>query len=499
MLARPMRTLHTLIAWAALTVGTAFAQDDLEKDEAKLSRTATRMLIQFARTAELNGADPHARDAFRLIIEHYDADHRAAREALGYREVDERWEPPSEKPSWRSTSDSSQRRRVNAAWGRVCKNLAKRHRELGLAAEAVGESEISTRHFELAVHFDPNDRVSHEALGHSEFEGFFGDEEQIGFLERMAAIRARARELLAEEIEIEQLPASRMPAPLRSIGVEMTGARANGFDVWTQSEQEHTDEVARYAARTTAMLQFLMGDDHESLAALRKHALYLSWVAVVRGPAERDAFFDRNPQVLGDQQLTNVKRFTAFRFKDQGGRAELAWGRVEWDFDFIVAHTTQRTLAGFGNTGFGEGLVHTMTWLLVGTMWTRYGALPATESGEKDDLLYDPDGWFGRLRESIRDGKDWPLAQVPRERYERFRPEVRIKSWSFVTWLLARHPDRWTRVLRIFSDEVVPLPEQVIPVLAEALGRDVYEVEAEWREWANGESRIAEASGFAGR
>ena len=133
----------------------------------------------------------------------------------------------------------------------------------------------------------------------------------------------------------------------------------------------------------------------------------------------------------------------------------------------------------------------TMTWLLVGTTRTWYGRLPATASASERELPYDPDVWLDRLREQIDAGTDWPLVQIPRERHERFRPQVRVKSWSFVTWLLARHPDRWADLLRGFPREPVPLPEQIPPVFDDVLGRPLEDVEAEWREWARGDTYVS--------
>ena len=85
--------------------------------------------------------------------------------------------------------------------------------------------------------------------------------------------------------------------------------------------------------------------------------------------------------------------------------------------------------------------------------------------------------------------------QVPRERMDHFRDEVRVKSWSFVLWLLARHPDEWHGLLGELAKENL-LPEQVQDGFGKRFGREIGDVEQEWREWARRDSRIGKAAGL---
>jgi hypothetical protein len=104
------------------------------------------------------------------------------------------------------------------------------------------------------------------------------------------------------------------------------------------------------------------------------------------------------------------------------------------------------------------------------------------------------------LHAEIDQRTDWPLQQIPRERLDNYRPRVRMKAWSFVVWLLARHPDRWATLLRALPspEEVAnPTPEQCTAVIEQVLGRKLPEIEDEWRLWAGGKSPLAKATGHA--
>jgi hypothetical protein len=110
-------------------------------------------------------------------------------------------------------------------------------------------------------------------------------------------------------------------------------------------------------------------------------------------------------------------------------------------------------------------------------------------------LARDPGVWLERLYSEIAAGKDWPLVQVPRERYDNFHESARIKTWSFMLWLVARYPERWPRLLEDVS-KPNQLPEDVAAAFREVLERDVGEIEAQWRKWARSNSRIGKASGL---
>lgn len=140
------------------------------------------------------------------------------------------------------------------------------------------------------------------------------------------------------------------------------------------------------------------------------------------------------------------------------------------DGDRIIAHVTMWGFATLANEGLGQGLVHAMTSLLVGTMHTWFAGEPSTRASLAESLPRDPKAWTQRIEEEVRTRKDCPLVQVPRERLEGFRESVRVKSWSFVLWLLARHPDKWTKPFEALAGDKVMTPEEIGAVFERELG-----------------------------
>jgi hypothetical protein len=85
-------------------------------------------------------------------------------------------------------------------------------------------------------------------------------------------------------------------------------------------------------------------------------------------------------------------------------------------------------------------------------------------------------------------------VQVPRERLSSFREVVRVKSWSFMTWLVARFPDTWHRALQAIESQKNLMPEQIEQLFLQEFGLPLQQLEAEWREWAGGDSALAKAA-----
>lgn len=468
--------------------------------EAGLERQAVKSLLAFARLAEGNKVRSRARAAYELVLE-YDADQRAARTALGFRREKGGWREAAagKKPAWGDEANAAQRQRVTDAWEQVQKQLAGLHRTLGLELQSRGEAAAARRHLERAVSFDPGDVEAHRALGHRERRGFFGTAEQIAFLERLAAIEDKARELGSTDCEAEALPAAAMPEELRRTGLPFHGAKSAHVTVWATSPQQDTVELAQWGERAHRMLQFLLGEraaEHDVPGELAK----MRWFALLHSDEEREAFLKHNQSVF-DIDVSLIADYAGWTIRAQDGRAHVSYGQPLADRDVIVAHVTEHGFAHHCNEGLSEGLVHAMTWLMVGTVHTFYGTLPATYSGRgtrPEDP--DPQRWRALLLEQIDRGTDWPLQQIPRERLHGYREQVRIKAWSFVLWLLARHPDQWPVLLHAFPDarqDAGLSPEDSTAILERVLGRTLPEIEAEWREWAAGTSPLAKASGHA--
>ena len=470
--------LSLLVADLSAQVGA-----DLASSEAKLATTATQALLSFARTAESYRCGSRAQEAYRLVLARYDAANKPARAALD-----------GKGKQWRDDCTDAQRTTVEQAWRIVAKKLAPLHRDLGRALVDAGEVERGMGHLEQCLAYDPVDVKAHEALGHESYGDFHGTAVQIAFLKRLAAIEQKGNDLAAESYAAETLPAEQAPEELVRAKLAVVGAKTRGWRVWTTSPAPETAaSAAQWAERAQDLLDFLLTNG-PLRRRVRIDGRPVAWVGLLRTEAEWDAFFAANPQVLAAQKLTAAPEGASFHFKSSKGDAAVFRHHESIDGDNIIAHVTMLGFAGGANEGLGQGLVHAMTSLLVGTMNTWFGQQPTTRAGRAELLPRDPKAWTERIEEEVRDRKDWPLVQVPRERLESFREAVRVKAWSFVLWLLARHPDAWPKPFEALASDKPRMPEEIAAVFQSELGTSVERLEAEWREWASGDTPIAKAA-----
>lgn len=468
------------------------AQGPTPKTEADLDQQVTGILVGYARSAETSKLPSLARDAYRLIVTHYDRDHRASRAALGQEEFDGEWRqatPRDRLPA--DTGTAAQRKSTLTAWRRVQKRLGKLHKDLGLALRGGGFEERAQYQLRRALAFVPDDVAVHDALGHETFDGFRGSAEQIAFVKRLREIRAKADEIAAMEFELEDLDAARLPKELAASGVPFAGARSKHVAYWVAGDVAEARECALWHERGLHLLQWLFGEDADLRKRLRDEPL--RWVAVLRTSGQRDLLLTHSPATRDGETLERAKLFGGQGFQSGGGRAAWGWHEREHDRDHAVGLITKHGTPWF-NHPLGEGLVHTMTWLLCGSLEASFLQLAATE-GDKEERSRDPAQCLAVLRAGIDNGEDWPLAWIPRERSDNFRHPARYKSWSFVTWLLARHPEEWVWVLADLQEKTLS-EDDVRETVAALLHREFDEIEAEWRDWARAGSPIGKASGL---
>jgi len=480
-------SLPLLVACLAPALRAQNAPPSPAEQEARLNQTAAQGLLAFARTAESNKMSGRAKAAYERVLADYEPDNKAATTALAQKNK-----------TWTDGGTEAQRRATAQAWTVLAKKLAPLHRELGRAFVEASDLERGTKHLERCLGFDPNDVDAHRELGHEEYRGFHGTAEQIAFCKRLEAIHARAKELTTSEFAPAPLADDSMPEELRRAGLPMKGGRSRQWKVWTTSaSNEAAIAMAQWAERGQELLEFLLPSGparRASLVASRP----VSWVAVVRSDDEWKKFFAANPQVLAKKKLTEPPAAGSFYFDSTGGRGVILHVNEPNDADDIVAHVAMWGFAQNHNEGLGQGLTHALTSLLLGTTQTWFGDAPATSTGSQKQMPRDEAAWTTRIRDEIKAGKDWPLAQVARERLSSFREAARVKSWSFVLWLVARFPDRWVRVFEALDSDKLPDLAGIEAIFAKELGCTVEQLEAEWRDWAGGDSPIAKATATGG-
>ena len=355
------------------------------------------------------------------------------------------------------------------------------HRTLGLALVKEGKTEAGHYHLERAISFAPDDRESHEALGHDNIEGYYGTNEQLEFVRRMQAMLKKAKECAGLDFATTALAKTETPKALSASGLLFEGARSKHFEHWVIGSAADARQSLVWAERALVMVRHLLGEQPLTAQALAPDAR--AYLAILRTDKQRDQLLSRSPVTLGEYDVIKAKMFSGVSYQENGKWAELSVCPQGDDQDRVVGHVMMRCAAQRLNPGLAEGLVHALTWMMCGTVKTRYMQLAHTVSSKREAWPAEPGAWRLRLEAELAKDNDWPLIQIPRERMDNFRDPVRAKAWSFCVWMLARHHEDWLDLCAALNKPNATQGD-VQELFGAALGLDVEECEAEWRAWA---------------
>lgn len=469
---------------------------DPTPQELELGQQAAAILLPLARQCESSKALAQAKAVYEQILD-YDPENRPARTALGFSKTGGKWRASTKQKEWKDRANDAQRNLIATAWANAKQQLAALHRDLGLALLATDKPRAE-KHLQRALGYDPNDKAAHQGLGHQEHEGFFGTQEQVAFLDHMQALRAGVKAIQAKTYPVEAIPQEQLPPELKNSGLGFFGAKSPHFTLWVRDSQPAADDCVQWAERARDWLILILGE--RSLATLNfERRLTYDYIAFVWESSERDQFLAANKDTWAGQDPTAIRMFDDFFWdRPDKRRGAIVYTIPERLLDRIVGFVAFQGFIQGRNEGLGEGLLHASTFNLLGTTWTWYGALPSTKSSGEDVLRPDPSAWLVRLREQLEKREDWPIQQLPREVLTQYRPQVRIKAWYLMCWLLARYPDQWLPFYLELSKHKSLMPEQVEAIGKQVFGRSLLDIEQEWREWANGKSEVAKASGYGG-
>lgn len=513
-------SLRILWLFLALVVGLPAqgtpAAGDPAKKEADLHRTASGTLLTFARTAQTHKVGTRAKQALDLILSVYDPDNQNARRELGFKKEKDQWVPlpPEKRKKWLDKANYEGRFRVMDDWYKTSIKLGQLHREVGLAFRTAGNAEKATFHLEKAVYYNANDRDANVALGLKEGPGFFGTEVQIAYAARMKEIEQKAVEVARkQDYTVTQLPQEQMPEELKNLqlsvpdfmkkpNIDIFGAKSAHFTVWTRGTQENADDAVKWGERALEFGVFLLGEKAaKKLQFVERAAGSYAWNGFLFTAREREELVKANANIwAGMKDYKEAMRFanTAWQVKD--GLAEVKLGGSPKSIhDTMIANVFMSGLCRGRNDGIGQGLIHAATWYMKATSISRWGALP--EGTQGDDALELPEGtnwWLRTVRDQASSNQDWELAQIPREKLSRFRNDCRLKTWSFMTWAVAAYPDTWLPFFLELpdADKKIPTLEDVEAVVVKTLGKPSAVIDAEWREWARGDSGVAFGTGY---
>lgn len=505
------RSLLGLLA-LVLLVRLAPAQDALLKQEQDLTRQCVSALSSFASNAKSQKVGPRAKQAYDLILQ-YDPDNSTARSELGWKKEKGQWveQPPEKRKKWLDKAGYEGRFKVIDEWAKTSTKLSGFHKKLGLELQAAGNQERGRYHLEKAVYYNAMDKEANVALGLKEGPGFYGTDAQIALAVKMKEIEKRAVELARKDYPVKQLADSDMPPELVALrdaapdwmkkpSFDIHGAKSENFTVWVRGNQEMADNAVKWGERAVEFGEYLLGAEKAKELRFRERATKLyAWRAFLATSREREEFLKANPSIMGGK-LEDAMRFANTEWESKSGPAVLQVGGSQRSVqDTMVAYATYWGLLYKRNDGIGQGIVHAVTWYLKATSISRWGGIPEGTQGEDGlDLPEGTNWWMRAVRDQALSNQDWALGQVPRTQIARFRNDARLKTWSLMTWMFAAYPDKWLDFFLALPDDEkgIPTLEDVEAVVTKVFGKSSAAIDAEWREWARGDSGVAYATGY---
>lgn len=493
----------------------AAAQDAFAKEEQDLVRACVSTLSTFASVAKSQKVGQRAKQAFDLVL-HYDPNQSQARSELGFRKEKDQWIelPPEKRKKWVDKATYEGRFKVMDEWAKTAIKLGELHRKLGLKLKEAGNQQRATYHLQKATYYNAMDKEANLALGYKEGPGFYGTDAQITFAKKMKEIETRAITLARKDYPVQALPLEQMPAEfvalrdavpdwMKKPNFDIFGARSEHFTVWVRGTQKNADDAVKWGERALEFGISLLGEERaKTLRFVERAAGSFAWRGFVWTPREREEFLKANPHVWqgSAKTLDEAKRYRNNNWQAKEGSATITAMLAPVQIhDSMIGNVFQYGFVFNRNEGLGEGLIHAATWYLQYTCVTRFGADAVGTEGDRELTLPEATNWWLRaVRDQAMSNQDWALNQVPRERLSRFRNDCRLKSWSFMTWVMAAYPDQWADFFLALPDpqKKIPTLEEVDAVGLQHFGKKLEDIDAEWREWARGDSGVAFGTGY---
>lgn len=467
----------------------ARGQDPFEKDEKELASRAVLRLTNFARVAQRNKVLSREKEAYDLILDHYDPDHAATRRALGYKRVGDEWKDP-ELRSWPDAANDDQRFEVIGEWQRFAEGIGALHRDLGVRMLESAPAR-AVHHLALALYYNPNDVDAHKALEHEEKDGFWGTPEDVAFVDRMKHLETFAVGLAKKDYPVEAL--TELPPELQLMvkddaDLEFHGAKSDTFTVWCRGTQENANDCVKWAERAVDFLELCL--PREAVERMKPRAYFKrawAWKGFLWTNAEKKALIRLTGR--GSEQFANVM------WAENGKLAEIIQRLTPLGMHDALIFKVFNDIGG--NDGINEGVCHAACWYMRATAASRRGAEDtSTTTGAEKTLPDSATWWMREMRDQATSRSDFPINQLPRQQFADFKNDARLKAWSFMTWCLARYPEKWFEWLHELPDEGRPFPEEVDKIGEKVFGRPLLEVEEEWRAWASGRNSVASATGY---
>lgn len=446
----PIPALAGLFAFSALCA----APPAQAPGEAALVAQASKKLNDYAKDCLDSGFPQRAEEVWRELLAEYDSDDATARAALGFKAVGKAWarDPEFQYPQ-AGTPVPAKAKALRKRWDALSGELAKLHLDLAQTLAAANQVDRANYHFDRVLRFQPGEPKAAAARGVVTADGASGTDMELAMLKRVKVIRRALGDANARQFKVQ--PTEQRPDALANVGAKLTAFAGPNVVCYGNIDPAILQECVRVAERSLVFTK----------------AVLAGYAAFPGGEQVKHLVFCRDEATYDAVLNANVARFggsAAFLREHRPGATMMSDGglvafmRTPTDavaYDLAARYVAQG-FAGLRCDAMVEGMGHAIVGLLLGrnlafTIGEDKGNETVAGRARRRKLeVPDIDVWRELAVESAWESTGTAAAQLPFLQAASFPTDARIKSWSFVYFLLLRDPELIRRLDESPSDKV---------------------------------------------
>lgn len=466
------------------------------KEELKFNADQAKVLHGYAEGAYKKGFPKIAKRVWLMLLSEYDPDHEEAREALGYERVGNSWALLSDFVYPRDDSpDASAAKSLQSKWASTAKKVAGNHKRQAEKYAKAGRTDMSLRHYEKVIFFDPEDEDAQEALNHKPVAGLTGTDLEQTLYERSKKIEAAVAAEARKDYPVEVLGDDAAHPYLEKAKLEYKTVKSEHFTVRGDFEVELLIEAAKYAERAIRVMEVVC-EGYEGFNPDPNR-----WVTDEVYFQDKGAYvqvLQANADLMSPEDL-------AFRVEHTRGSALFSRNAVlgvnaplneQGVYDGAVRSVAQ-SYSNLRTAAMREGIGHT----IVGMMFNNNRSFIVdrreqlrTTTGEEDIDKFSPnmDTWGELALEAAwKLSEGTPAANLPLITADKFPDDARIKSWSFCDYLVRRDPTLMLGLDGLSDQRVGFKVEEEFTARNDGLA--IAQLEKEWKDFWTGASPVMKA------
>jgi len=456
-------------------------------EDTELSTRQAKTLNAFAKKAFDKGFPRVAKIVWLQVIKLYDHENTEAWTALGYTKVGSSWNPDPKRPfPTTDTGSGAEGQPLQKSYEAIKKDLANQHRQQAEKYAKAGDKARADKHWAMVLRWVDDDEQAQKALAHIEIGGVTGTDLEKTLYERSKFMERAIEEQSKTDYEVKVVTDTPCSA-LDKAQWKYVTVQSEHFTLHGDMEQvEHLTEGLRWAERALRICRVAFPWQYKDTKWPMQWACLPSKEAhaqVLKANQVKDLDFKLEHGVSAVIDNTEVKLASS----------------VQTIHDACVRNVAQG-YAGFGSTGFREGIGHTF----VGQVFNSNRLFAAdrkkqegTVASEEDREYTSPDFdvWKNlSLEMAWKSTGGIPANRIPFCDAAAFLDAERIKAWSFCDYMMRRDPEMLRTMDKIAQTLKKGQTEAFEKAFEEKHGPvTIAQLDKEWEDFWTGASPVMKA------